>query len=358
MITGADLNRLSRIALLGKVDLSPRGVFISPGDGYVTATYRGSYSAGTLRVDTMHFPESVVYAEQLRNVASLFGPEESIDVRLKGADVVLQTEDKEVKLRQLGASTFEDALEVPASESVVTAPVSSLASDIALASNFCSTSPRMPLFGGVRLLSSGKGLVVSAFNGTSALFLSRIEKATVTASIDVTVPANDLLTAFEVLDGRDVDLRLVKGTGKGEYLSLVSESCIVNSAIIAGEWPDVSKLARGAARRTAVTIDSEKLSLITSATKALNAQEVLVFEVGEDKKLVIRTRATDFGTFSAKVGEMSQPINVAIDSHLIKLAARIGTEVVIELPNDRSPVLIHAGTRRFWAPVMVSKEES
>jgi hypothetical protein len=254
-----DLKKLTAVADLLRSDLNAAPLVLSAQNDSLLAQYRGAYLAGSRRIplDGVTPKEFVVAlnAIQFRDLVGVLDDDTSIQIQQRAGTVRLLSDGlgHGIMLQaQHGDDVWEEDRKAEA-EFAIFGDVSTLISELTVASEFSSRSMANPILNGIRISASKDKVALFASDGVGEVFASTFPFG-VEGSGAVVVAALDLLLGLKLSSERTARIAKV-----GNRLVLMSEGTYFYTTTYDGAWPDYSVLAKPV-ERTTITIPSTPIS--------------------------------------------------------------------------------------------------
>lgn len=344
---GSQLQFLAEVADLARLDFEAASITLITYEKRLVSRYQGAYSSGQrwLELKDIENPPpklaTTVSAMQFKSLVGLFSDEEEVDVSVRGTKIHLQSQIKGIDMSIRGEPEGVEPFEPPSDE-WVEAPVSVVLREIECASEFSARSMAKPILTGLRIVGQNGRLGIQSSDGVSTLFETRIA-VNGGQQMDMITPGYDLVLGLKLLGTGNVKLLRMPNV---QRVGLYGDSAVFQSSLLAGTWPDFSKV-RQPHHRQSVKINSSLVRSLVQSVRILGASNDLRLR-SDGENLHLETVEAEAGSFDAKIASNVQG-TYTFDVGSFLLAQSLGPELVVQLPNEgRVPTLIEAGQRRFW----------
>lgn len=345
-MNGRDLKRLSDVADVAKLDLSPGAITLAPTDDGVLAWYSGSYAAGGVRATVSHTLDRAVSIapDEFRQLATLFDDDAELRLSAEASALAIIAGKRRVTFRYLNTPDIETYAPLQEAPELLRCSRSDFSREINFASDVSSVALTVPILTGLHLIMSSKLLGVQAANGSSLVFETAIAAQGPAERIDLVTPSSDMLIALRVLgDASEVAIGVL-----GKSIVLRTDGAIAKLATLGGTWPKMEQL-RTLKFDEETVIPPALIRSLTLAARAYKASNDAIIRNAGSGQIVLETVAAETGQFQETLaGSVSR--TYTFDVADLDIAAKLGTKDV-DLRLSPTMALVRSGLRKLYINV-------
>lgn len=347
-MNGSNLKYLAAVADLARLDLEAAALTIMAGEGVITASYHGNYARGYRQsaYDGTGAIYNSVSAARFKAMASLFEDDESVDI-LPGSDgsgvgVILRSQRSRSVVTGWGEPTEPPDLSITQAELTARMPTAEFLSEFEIAASFAAKSQVRPSLEGVRITFTKNRLLLTAYDGAGALYISRI-RARVQGSGSMIVPTADFLQGAKLVGDGDI---IITKPANLDAVILQNDRAFFRSGLIVDQWPDMRSVTE-TEHATEFTVEAAQVRNIVAASKALNgALDVSVTQRG---RFVLFATEGEGGSFTVAVNGEVKARELFYDVNTLDKAIRLGPVLTFAVAaSPHNPTLVSSEHRRCW----------
>lgn len=344
----ADLIRATRIWDLAVLDTGARGLTFTPEH----TSFEGLHCSArfTLLTPLLEGKSDpvIVIGKTLNASLSLLEPEDEIDATVHKGKIGLVSGSRQVVITTAKGSDYRPRVKKSELEAApkITIDRINFLEVLNFVMQAIANDMSNPVLNGVQVEYLEKGIcVMRSTNGNSRAAVARA--AAKGDPLKFVLSPADFATALGCMEDDEVTLGLVRG-----IVVLYDARTYIELATLAGEFPDLSKLATKF--KSKVTIPASVIDLITRASITFDTDRLATLRIAKGMVSVL-ARGEERGAFRAVVaGAKGEDIDLTFDAILLGAATYLGKKVTIQFTNNTSTVLMTGDPGKyFWlSPIM------